>query len=374
MYCRKLGRAAALAVVLYALLAPQCTAQEQPGAPDDPALRSTADQQALPAEPVAAPEGPRDTTPAPDAAGAFAGGFSSWSAPALGHVPFRADYRAAWFPDEHVVGQQTVLGCVRQDLGLSCPLWQDGPDEWAASFNGRGEVFHTHAILPTTGQAFPDELWNVRLGTTYRHEFDNGWIAGGTVSVGSASDRPFHSIEEMTAGVNAFLRVPQGDHNAWLFSLAYSPTSELPFPIPGVAFLYQPSDRFRANIGLPFQLMYRPVDDLTLDLSYMLLRTVHARASYRVYDRVRVYAGFDWDNESYFLSDRADERERFFSYDKRLTAGVLVPVGRHVLLDLSGGYVFDRFYFEWRSYSDRNQNRVDVGNGPFGAVRLEARF
>jgi hypothetical protein len=289
-------------------------------------------------------------------------------------VPPRADYRAAWFPDERVAGQPTVVGYVRQDLGLAFPLWQDGPDEWAASFNGRSELFHTHAVLPTTGQPFPDELWNVRLGASYRHEFDSGWTAGGAVSGGSASDRPFHSLSEMTAGVSAFLRVPQGEHNAWLFSLAYSPISELPFPVPGVAFLYQPSDCFRANIGLPFQLMYRPVDDLTLDLSYMLLRTVHARATYRADDRLRVYAGFDWDNESYFLADRADERERFFSYDKRLAAGLLVPAGRQVLLDLSGGYVFDRFYFEGRSYSDRHQNRIDVGSGPFGVVRLEARF
>jgi hypothetical protein len=355
------------------LVAPLGLAQDQSASPDNPVPPHAADSGSPPPPSAATSEGPPESAPVPDPAGAFAGGSSAWAAAAVGPTPFRADYRAAWFPDEHVVGQATVLGYVRQDLGLVVPIWQDGPDGWAASFNGRSEVFHTHAVLPTTDQPFPDELWNVRLGTTYRHQFDNGWIAGGTISVGSASDRPFHSIEEMTAGVNTFLRVPQGDHNAWLFTLSYSPTSELPFPIPGVAFLYQPSDRFRANIGLPFQLMYRPVDDLTLDLSYMLLRTVHARATYRVYGRVRVYAGFDWDNESYFLADRPDERERFFSYDKRLTGGVLVPFG-HVLLDLSSGYVFDRFYFEGRSYSDRNQNRIDVGNGPFGVVRLEARF
>ena len=57
----------------------------------------------------------------------------------------------------------------------------------------------------------------------------------------------------------------------------YSPTSELPFPIPGVAYVWQPADNFRMNIGVPFMVMYRPVDDLTLDFSYMLVRTVHAR-------------------------------------------------------------------------------------------------
>jgi hypothetical protein len=178
----------------------------------------------------------------------------------------------------------------------------------------------------------------------------------------------------MTAGVTAFLRIPQGEHNAWLFTLAYSATSELAFPIPGVAFIWHPYDCLRVNIGLPFQIWYQPWDGMTLDFSYMLLRTVHARATYRLGRGVCVYTGFDWSDESYFLVDRPAENDRLFYYDKRLTGGVEVRLGPHALLDVAGGYTFDRFYFEGASFSDRNFNRIDVGNGPFGTVRLEFRF
>jgi hypothetical protein len=301
-------------------------------------------------------------------------GFATFLNPTVGNAPLRAEYRATWFADEPVAGQPTNLGYIEHDVSVSFPIWQSGADEWTATAGFRGEIFHTNAILPTTRQPFPDELWNIRFGTTYRHQFDNGWISGGGVSVGSASDEPFHSIKEMTAGVNAFLRVPQGDHYAWLFSLAYSPTSELPFPIPGVAFVYQPNENFHATIGLPFQLMYRPIEDLTLDFSYMLLRTVHARATYRVAGPVRVYAGFDWMNEGYFLARREDDNDRFFYYDKRLTGGIIAPIGRHVFLNLSGGYVFDRFYFEGQHYSDSQINRVDVGNGPFVSLHCQVRW
>jgi hypothetical protein len=88
-------------------------------------------------------------------------------------------------------------------------------------------------------------------------------------------------------GGNAFLRVPQGTHNAWLFSLAYAPTSEIPFPLLGVAYLAHPSEQFLAAIGLPLYLRYRPWDTLTLEGSYMLLRTVHARATYQLLSPVR---------------------------------------------------------------------------------------
>jgi hypothetical protein len=302
-------------------------------------------------------------------------GFSPLFAPAVGHMPVLASYRATWFPDEGVSQVPGAkLGYVREDLRLTAPYWQDDCNELSGTFHVSNETFNTHVFLPDSGQPFPNELWNVQVGTTYRHLFDNGWIAGGTVTVGSASDKPFHSINEMTAGVNAFLRIPQGEHNAWLFTLNYSPTSELAFPVPGVAFLYQPSDNFRVNIGLPFQLWYRPIGDLTLDLSYMLLRTVHARGTYRVCAPLKVYVGFDWQNEAYFLAGREDDQNRFFYYDKRLTSGVRYDVNRHLSIDLSGGYVFDRFYFEGRSYRDRDNDRIDVGNGPFLSLQGQLRW
>jgi hypothetical protein len=292
----------------------------------------------------------------------------------VGQAPLRAGYRLSWFPDERVAGQPTTLGYVQQDFSLGFPLWQNCTDEWTGLVSVRGELFNTGAILPDTRQPFPDELWNIRFGTTYRHLFDNGWIAGGTVTVGTASDQPFHSINEMTAGVNAFWLLPQGERNAWLFTLSYSPTSELPFPIPGVAYVWQPSDCFRMNIGLPFQLMYRPFDDLTLDFSYMLLRTVHARATYRLDRRFCVYVGYDWENESYFLADRLNDEDRFFYYNQRVSAGLRAKLSPCVSLDLSSGYVFDRFYFEGRSFNDSHFNRVDVANAPFVSFQVQARW
>jgi hypothetical protein len=330
---------------------------------------------------------PPPPSPSPDAAAASDSGrrlestpltgFGPSAAlfnPTVGHALVRPDYRVTWFPSEPVARQPTDLGYVQNDFGLLFPVWQQDGDEWTASAHARGDIFQTHAVLPDSLRPFPDELWNIRLGTSYRHLFDNGWIAGGSVSFGSASDRPFHSIEEMTAGINTFLRVPQGEHNAWLFTLSYSPTSELVFPVPGVAFVWQPSDCFRANIGLPFQVMYRPTDDLTLDVSYMLLTTFHARAAYRIGRVFQVYGGYDAENESYFLADRADERDRFFSYYQRVVAGLRANLGAHAALDLGSGYAFERYFFQGHSLRDSHTDRIDVGDAPFLSLQLQTRW
>jgi hypothetical protein len=303
------------------------------------------------------------------------GGLGGFGSADVGHMPIRADYRATWFPDEPVKGQGTDLGFVRQDLSVVFPLWQNAPDELSGSVHVRNELLHTGGtILPDTGQPLPDELWAIRLGTTYRHLFDNGWVAGGTISVGSASDKPFDTINEMDIGFNAFLRVPQGEHNAWLFSLSYSTNSELPIPIPGVAFLWQPAENFRANIGLPFQIMYRPIEDLTFDFSYMLLTNIHARTTYRLMPRLRIYAGYEFNNEAYLPADRLNENDRLFYYDQHVVTGVQYLVAKNATFEVSGGYAFDRYYFEGHSFTDRGNNRIDIGAGPFLSVDFRMRW
>jgi hypothetical protein len=362
--------AAALGAVAFLAAAARAPGQEGSVPPPPPAPVT----QEEPTAPLPVPDAPPNNAPATNPSQFVPPGFNNLFTPKVGQSPFRADFRVTWFPEESVVGQGTRLGYEEYDFGFSAPIYQDPANEWMFTGGVRGEAFQTHAILPDTLQPFPAELWNIHLGTAYRHQFDNGWIAGGGVSVGSASDKPFHSINEMTFGANAFLRVPVGDRNAWLFSLAYSPTAQLAFPIPGVAFLWQPTDNFRANIGLPFLLWWRPCDDLTLQLSYMLLTNVHARATYRICGPVRAYIGYDWMNESYFLANRPDVQDRFFYYDQRLTAGVQVNVGKHIMLDFSSGYVFNRYYFEGRQLSDSNANRIDVGDGPFLSFQTWIRW
>jgi hypothetical protein len=142
----------------------------------------------------------------------------------------------------------------------------------------------------------------------------------------------------MTAGINGFLRIPSGEHNAWLFSLSYSPTNQLPYPIPTVAYVWQPSEFFRMNVGLPFMLMWRPTEDCTLDISYMLLTTLHARISYRLSQQASVYLAYTSESEAYLLADRINNNDRFFNVDQRASTGVKLFLTKKASLDFSGGY------------------------------------
>jgi hypothetical protein len=377
--------ARALAVTLFLILPAPVLAQALPPAPAQlPARDPVLPQSAFPDMPLAPPPPPADwpppppPPPAPPADGGmlaspFAG--APWASPVVGHVPYTASYRITWLPDEQVQVQPAKLGVVDQDASVRFPLWQTDTDELSGNARVRWQAIHTGgAILPNTDQPFPDNLWDIRFGASYRHLFENGWLAGGNVSFGSASNEPFHSVNELTVGVNAFLRLPWGERDAWLFSLSYSPTAELAFPIPGVSYLWVPSDQLRMNIGLPFMVMYRPIDELTLDFSYMLLTTIHARATYRICPQLRAYLGFDWSNESWFIVPRPDDKDRLFYYEKRLSVGAQTNLGRTFLLDLSTGWVFDRYYFEGQHQSDSGFNRVNVNDAPLLSFQAQLRW
>jgi Domain of unknown function (DUF6268) len=286
----------------------------------------------------------------------------------------RVSYGATWYPSQPVAGQAASLGFLRQDLSMSAPAWRNETDAVMWSAHVRASIFNTDAVLSDSGREFPDTLWNVGVGASYMHRFDNGWSAGGMINVGSASDRPFDSFRDMNIGVGGFLRIPTSERSGWMLGAMYSATGEVPFPIPIVSYSWQPNDEFGMNIGLPFSVRWRPIEELLFDLSYTPIRNVHARASYRLLDGLGIYGGFDWTNEAYLLADRVDDRERFFYYEKTLSTGLRYDLDPTSAIDLSGGYAFDRFYFTGRQWSDQQHDRIDVGNGLFLSLRLQVRY
>jgi hypothetical protein len=286
-------------------------------------------------------------------------------------------YSVTWYPSRPTspVTNGTDFGLVRQNLSAPVPLWRDGGDSVRMTVGVQNSLFFTDARLPDSGRAFPDELWNVRLGLNYAHRFDNGWALTVGGNVGSASDKPFHSIDEMNVGFMSSLRVPVWDgRDAWLFSLSYSPLGNLTFPIPGVAYQWNPSDELHVSIGLPLAVTWRPIEDLTLTASYVPLTNVNARATYRLAEQLSLYGGFVWAYEAYFLADRTDKNERFLGYEKRLIGGVSWGFWQQATLDLNAGYAFDRYYGFGQNKIGNLHDQLNVAPGAFIGANVRVRY
>lgn len=239
----------------------------------------------------------------------------------------------------------------------------------------RNTLFFTDALFPDSGQPFPNELWNISLGVNYHHQFENGWTGSVGLTVGSASDKPFHSIDEMQFGALGFTRIPvQNERDVWLLSVMYSPVSNFNFPIPGVAYSWNPSPEFSMNIGLPFFLTWKPNEDWTFNLSYIPVTNVNARATYRIAESLFTYGGFEWLYEAYFLADREVRNDRFIAFEKRLIGGLRWDITSKASFDINAGYAFDREYGIGQNQLGNLSDQVSISSGAFLGTQFRVRY
>jgi len=274
---------------------------------------------------------------------------------------------------EQVKDQETELDDSRWETSIFIPVDQTREREWTAVARVGLRDINTRALLPDTGDAVPSELWDLQFGASHRRRLSGDWVIGGDLFFSSPSDRPFYGWDEMAIMLNGYLTIPAANRDSWVFFLNYSTNREfLPHvPIPGAAYFYAPSRDFNALVGIPLVFInYSPLSGLNFRAFYFPIHSIYAGCEYSLSELVGIFASFRWENEQYYRAAREDKDDRLFWYEKRLEAGIKLRATSNLEVTVSGGYSFDRFFFEGESYDDdRTDNRVDVGDGPFIGAR-----
>ena len=280
---------------------------------------------------------------------------------------------AFWAPPTPVVGQQATLSMNAEFVRVGAPLMapQEGEPLWLgiAKF-GRLELA-TEAVLPDSGERVHSQLWLVETGVTHIRPQDDGGTLGGTFLFGTASDQPYAAGRDLTLMAVGFWQKPAANgRDDWSFSVFYSPTSQLPYPLPGVAYVWKPDDTLEAKIGLPGGIEYRPNDDWELSLTYFPLVNVAAVARRRLSEQASFFATYRTDTQIYFLADRLIEEDRFFVFDQRAAIGVERRLAGGFSLESTVSYLFDRTLFQGTSFSSGRRDVVDFDPGIALAVQL----
>lgn len=285
--------------------------------------------------------------------------------------PFRLS--GSWLPSREVVGQSSDLSLSGFQANLAVPvrIAPGGSSVWLATSGLEYLRIDTRAIFPDSQIAVPDELWKFNVGTMHFRNFDDGWNAGGLFSIGTASDQPFAELRDLTLTSVAFVNIPRGPRDAWNFSLFYSPTSQLPFPLPGAAYVWRPNERFTANIGIPFSLRYQPTDAWTFTADYRPVTAVNLRAYRTLGSDWRVYARYEIVNETYWLAERTNSDDRLYLFDQRAALGIDRKLPAGFLLDMSAAYVFDRSIFQAESFSGSRTDVLHIAPGAGLSLMLQ---
>lgn len=303
----------------------------------------------------------------------LAGAFN----PQLGRLQPQVQYESSIICDESVQGQKTDLGFAQYDLRMDLPLRQDENFESALFSGVQAMDISTRARMDDAGVALPDHLWDVGLGGRLRWRLENDWIAGVRLSFSSPSDKPFDSWDEIAINATGTLQIPAGYSSHHILMLNYATNREFleGIPLPGYAYQFSRGRDVQVLLGIPFSwAKWQVMDKLTVSSAYLLPRTVHAKISYELVDGLALYGGFDWQNQRWFRSDRDDNDDRLFYYEKKVALGLRWKLIKNWTVDLQGGYGFDRFFFEGEEYDDRGDNRISLSDGLFIGVHTGMRF
>jgi|GEM_PF-6521119 len=275
-----------------------------------------------------------------------------------GQTPVGAS--AIHMPRQRVDNRRAFLSSQRQEASAAFPILIDAPDTLIGTLEVRNTQFQTNAFLTSSRREFPKELWEIQPGLAYLRDLGDGWLLGGNLAIASASDRPFHSSREIAPAFGAFLRVPAKDDDSWLYSLTYNPVSAVRFPIPGLAYEYNPSPQLQLSIGLPFSVVWKPTESLRFDFAYIPPLSVRTQLTWQPMSAVGVFAGFEWVNDSYLLANRPSRRDFFYVYEKRFPVGIRFNIADRFTLDVGGGYAFDRLFFTAKQFNERSRDRIEV--------------
>lgn len=283
-------------------------------------------------------------------------------------------YTLRFLPQQAVDGQPTELGFLRQQLQLGVPVYKDDTNMVLLNGGVQNMLFQGSAVFPESGRLMTSQLWSVRMGPGYFRQLGDGWSLGLLSSVNISSDEPFKYSRDVNANVIGFLRIPANDTDSWMFSVMYAPLGEIPFPIPGVAYQWRPSQEWNINLGIPFSISYKPSDCWSFDFNWMPVRTFRLQSGYQLTDSLQLFARWQWTNESWFLSDREDDRERLFYYEMSVMGGLRYQLYDRIFAEFGAGYAFNRYFFNGRNFDDRDNDRIGLAPGLMIQTGINMRF
>lgn len=259
-----------------------------------------------------------------------------------------------------VRGTTDQLSASGEELSLGFPVRIAPGELWLALGGVKHWELSTAAVLPDSGLPLPDRLWDIKFGLMQLRDWQNGWQSGLLVQASSPSDRPFESFQELSLNLLGFVNIPAGPRDAWSLSLFYSPTGQVVFPLPGLAYVWRPSPQLTAQIGVPFSLEYQPTEQWLLTASYRPLTELQLRSRYQLDERWAIWGGYAINSETYLLADRSIAAERLYLFDQRFTLALERQLGRGFTLELAAAQLFDRKLFQAERFSGERRDQLHL--------------
>lgn len=285
-------------------------------------------------------------------------------------------FAGLYAPKQALEGQGKDAGWNESEAELRIPLFHDEKDSWNFTIKGDrlGLPVAGEVRFPATGEHFPEQLWNAAGSLSYSRRISGDRSYTFAAGYGSRADKPFASKDENYVNANFSYQIPAGLYDSWIIGVSYS--TERSFlsgvPLPGFAYFYNPSEEFRAILGVPFAgVFWKPMSKLMISASYLVPYFGQVKVGYSLMGPVQAYLQLRADLDSYRLHGRANKDERLAVTSRDISAGIAYPLEQWASVDMSAGYTFGRAFILAEKYSQRHTaRRLDLADGAYAALKL----
>jgi len=262
--------------------------------------------------------------------------------------------------------------------GLAGVVFQNQDSELQLNALERKSYLTTDAVFPS-GLPLPDVLQEARAGFLARHLLGGGWVAGLSASLGSWDARPFTDTAHPIISAGAFVRMPSGGQNAWIFSLSYSNERSAlnGVPVPGAEFSWTVSPTLHIMLGFPMvNVNWRPLPGTRCEFFVSGFGYAHLGGSFPPLSSFalwRLRAAVDFGGDRFQREDPVDQRDLIFFRALTYSVGTELRKDGVGGIGLSAGYETNREIIEGHSLFDTS-NHIDVNNGWVLRASADLRF
>jgi len=260
---------------------------------------------------------------------------------------------------------------------LGFPLWRGSMEGVSFSTEFKHRRMDLEWTLPGTDDRLPHDLYRQEFEAGYWRVNRKGRFFLASAQIGTDSDVPYASFEEMDTRLFAAYMIPVRDRrDAWMLGLDWSANRTFLnyVPLPGVGYRWRPNDALQIVAGIPFlNASWTPEGPWSASLSGSPSPSVSARLSFELTEEVDVFAAYRWLTEAYFRADREEEEDRLFYTEQVLEAGFAAVPFEAFRLEAALGLSAVRSLFESDGFYDGwQEDALDLEDALF--FRLGASF
>lgn len=247
-------------------------------------------------------------------------------------------------------GKPTVIE--QSKMSIATPIYNKNGESFAMSLGG-GRILFNESQVFDNGEKTPKSLERVDLGVQYSTTLKKRAFWGLRGSLGSASDQPFRTKEEVTFSLSTFYTKPGDGRGQWIYTVFLSNNNSLAnyIPIPGFIYLYR-NQGFTGMFGLPFlSIQWTPKAPWLFSMSYFITN-FNNEIAYGLRDKFQTFLGFAISQQNFLRADREERTDRLFFNEKKIFLGTRSPLTNEISGEFQTGLSFDRKLKEGKRFND----------------------